>query len=176
MRYQDCVDTMQATDEWSDGGIPGWLQVPGDAQVNAATGLATDYLNHFIEAIMLLEMIPSCPDCRDDFFEWRPMTYREHFAASRFSARELAIAAYDRADATARGSLDALAGAMTAMLEATRAAMVADMPADAAGILAARAAAWLRPLVARAGAVINGVADGDGSPAPQGAVDALLQR
>ena len=38
-----------------------------DANINPATGLATDYLNHFNEAIMLLEMLSSCPECRDDF-------------------------------------------------------------------------------------------------------------
>ena len=31
------------------------------ANINPRTGLATDYLNHFNEAIMLLEMIPDMP-------------------------------------------------------------------------------------------------------------------
>ena len=30
--------------------------------INPATGLATDYLNHFNEAIMLLDMLAHCPD------------------------------------------------------------------------------------------------------------------
>src|SRR3954466_5219569 len=62
------------------------------ANINPRTGLATDYLNHFNEAIMLLEMIPDMPDCAEDFLTWRPLSYREHFAASKFRARELAIA------------------------------------------------------------------------------------
>src|SRR5450830_1066934 len=72
------------------------------ANINPRTGLATDYLNHFNEAIMLLEMLSSCPDCRDDFLGWRPMSYREHFEASRFKGRVLAIAAYDAADPSLR--------------------------------------------------------------------------
>jgi hypothetical protein len=37
-----------------------------DANINPASGLATDYLNHFNEAIMLLEILSSCPDFRHD--------------------------------------------------------------------------------------------------------------
>jgi hypothetical protein len=67
------------------------------ANINPRTGLATDYLNHFNEAIMLLEMIPDMPECAEEFLEWQPRSYREHFAASNFKARELAIEAYDSA-------------------------------------------------------------------------------
>src|SRR3954471_3766407 len=73
------------------------------ANINPRTGLATDYLNHFNEAIMLLEMIPDLPDCAEEFLGWRPLSYREHFAASSFRARELAIAAYEAADPALRG-------------------------------------------------------------------------
>src|SRR5215831_11410791 len=66
--------------------------------INPVTCLATDYLNHFNEAIMLLEMLPMAPECKDDFLAWQPMSYCEHFAASRFKHRDLAIAAYAAAD------------------------------------------------------------------------------
>ena len=106
------------------------------------------------------------------------MSYREHFAASRFKGRAMAIAAYDAADIDVRGSLDTLAGTMTAVLAATRAAMSANMPPETAAALADRAAALLKPLVARAGAVINGGAMiNSGDPqAPQAVVDALMKR
>jgi hypothetical protein len=68
------------------------------ANINPRTGLATDYLNHFNEAIMLLEMIPDMPECAEDFLTWQPLSYREHFMASNFKARDLAIEAYDAAD------------------------------------------------------------------------------
>ena len=70
-----------------------------EANINPATGLATDYLNHFNEAIMLLDMLPSSPEFRDDFLRWQPVSYREHFAGSHFKGRDTAIAAYERADA-----------------------------------------------------------------------------
>jgi hypothetical protein len=104
------------------------------------------------------------------------MSYRQHFEASRFTGRAMAIAAYDSADANVRGCLDSLAGAMTTVLATTRAAMSADMPQDAAAALANRAAALLKPLVARAGAVINGEdADGGDQVTPQAAVDRLMK-
>src|SRR2546430_6889957 len=52
------------------------------ANINPRTGLATDYLNHFNEAVMLLEMIPDIPECAEDFLQWRPLSYAEHFTAS----------------------------------------------------------------------------------------------
>jgi hypothetical protein len=67
------------------------------ANINPQTGLATDYLNHFNEAIMLLEMIPDIPECADDFLAWSPLSYAEHFWASNFKARDLAIEAYESA-------------------------------------------------------------------------------
>src|SRR5512132_2018096 len=70
------------------------------ANINPRTGLATDYLNHFNEAIMLLEMIPDMPECADDFLEWHPRTYREHFEASNLKARDLTISVYDSANPT----------------------------------------------------------------------------
>ena len=51
------------------------------------------------------------------------MSYREHFRLSHFKTRDVAVAAYDRADPDIRNSLDTLAVTMTIVLEATRAAM-----------------------------------------------------
>src|SRR5881394_3285331 len=79
------------------------------ANINPRTGLATDYLNHFNEAIMLLEMIPDMPDCFEDFLGWQPLSYREHFTASNFKGRDLAIAAYEKAEPGVREEFDNLA-------------------------------------------------------------------
>src|SRR5450631_3341079 len=93
------------------------------ANINPRTGLATDYLNHFNEAIMLLEMIPDMPERAEDFLGWQPLSYREHFAASNFKARELAISAYDTADAGIRTEFDNITSAMTSILTAVGTAM-----------------------------------------------------
>ncbi len=126
---------------------------------------------------MLLELLANGQECLDDFLGWQPMTYCEHFEASRLKERNLMIVAYKAADPSLRGSLDALAGTMNAVLEATRATITADLPPERIGALAEHAAAWLRPLVARAGAVINGEPSGKLLPdAPQAIVDELMKR
>ncbi|MBV9558729.1 MAG: hypothetical protein JO254_16820 [Pseudolabrys sp.] len=148
------------------------------ANINPSTGLATDYLNRFNEAIMLLEMLSACPDCIEDVLAWKPATYRQHFADSQFKDRALAIEAYDAADPAVRHCIDTLAETMTAVLEATRTALRGNLPADVATQLAEKSAASLRPLVAHAGAIINGetVADDIADAVPQSTVDQLMKR
>src|SRR5258708_32219779 len=92
------------------------------ANINPRTGLATDYLNHFNEAIMLLEMIPDIPECAEDFLLWYPLPYREHFMASHFKARDLAIEAHESADAGIRAEFDNITSAITPILPALSAA------------------------------------------------------
>ena len=129
MKYQDCVEAVQAAERRPIGACAPRL---ADANINPATGLSTDYLNHFTEAIMLLEMLSSCPECLDDFLGWRPKSYREHFAASRFSDRD----AGDRRLRRRRSEparLPRHAGRHDdRRAEATRAAMSADLAAGVA--------------------------------------------
>jgi hypothetical protein len=126
------------------------------ANINPRTGLATDYLNHFNEAIMLLEMIPDMPQCAEDFLGWQPLSYREHFMASNFKARDLAISAYDSADAGIRAEFDRITGAMTSILTAVGAAMRQGRDDVTRARLAEQATGWVKPLVTLAGGIING--------------------
>jgi hypothetical protein len=145
------------------------------ANINPNTGLATDFLNHFNEAIMLLELLPAAPDCEEDFVAWRPMSYQDHFEASHFKDRELAIAAYEAANPAARRALDDIAMSLNAILVATREAIQIGLSPQAVEKLSVQTVGWLKPLVARAGAVINGNASFiDQADAPQVAVDALF--
>ncbi len=143
--------------------------------INPATGLATDYLNHFNEAIMLLEAAANCLDCLADFHAWRRLSYCEHFRISRLKDRNLIVAAYASADPAARACLDRLAATMTTVIEQTRACMTDDLAPRAAVELAERAAAWLKVLVTRAGNAINGTAELAGPEAPQAAIDRLMR-
>ena len=131
------------------------------ANINPRTGLATDYLNHFNEAIMLLEMVPDIPECADDFLGWHPLSYREHFTASNFKARELAIEAYDSADPDVRTEFDNVTTAMTSILTAVGAAMREARQDKTRATLAEQATGWVKPLVALAGGIINGGAEAD---------------
>src|SRR3954470_5083639 len=149
------------------------------ANINPTTGLATDYLNHFNEAIMLLDLLPTTPECIVELNGWEPLSYEEHFAASHFRDRELAIAAYNAAEPMARTRLNELADTMNALLVATCEAFQRRSSLDAANALAAETAARLKPLVARAGAVINGYdvehAEDMTTGEQQATVDALFE-
>lgn len=126
------------------------------ANINPRTGLATDYLNHFNEAIMLLELIPDMPDCYELFLEWQPLSYAEHFIKSNFKARDLAIAAYESAQPNVRAEFDTVVATMTSILTAVSDGMREVQQDKTRARLAEQAAEWVKPLVGVAGGVING--------------------
>lgn len=65
--------------------------------IHEETLLATDYLNHLNEIIMLLGMIPSMPECLEDAHAWEPKTSVQHFRDSSFADKDLAVFAYENA-------------------------------------------------------------------------------
>ena len=67
------------------------------ANINPSSFLATDYLNHYNEIVMLLEMVPDMPDLAVDTYAWAPKSYIRHFQESGFTARDLAVEAYENA-------------------------------------------------------------------------------
>ena len=82
------------------------------ANINPKTGLATDYLNHVNEIIMLMELVPDAPECLEDCRAWQPMSYIEHFQGSSIADRDLAIEAYAFSPPEFRDTLDRLASEM----------------------------------------------------------------
>ncbi len=65
------------------------------ANINSASFLATDYLNHYNEIIMLLEMVPDMPDLVEDTYDWAPKSYAQHFIDSGFKDTDLAVEAFE---------------------------------------------------------------------------------
>jgi hypothetical protein len=97
------------------------------AKIVHGTGLSTDYLNVFNEAVMLFGMLADMPDMIEDLRAWQPLSYEEHFRRSGFQARDLAIAAYRAADPTVREPFDALSveiGTMIANAVSDASAMI----------------------------------------------------
>jgi hypothetical protein len=137
---------------------------PGIPNINPATGLSTDYLNHFSEALMALEMVRDMPECVDDLRAWQPKTYAEHFAGSRLSHRGEIIQMYEAAPRPLREALDALAEVLNARLAEAREAAVRHRPID-------HAAAALRPLIAQLAVLINGSMERS-----QTAIDAMFPK
>jgi len=65
--------------------------------VNEQTLLATDYLNHFNEVVMTLEMLADMPELLEEAQMWAPKAYKDHFRDSTIADKELAIEAFDHA-------------------------------------------------------------------------------
>lgn len=144
------------------------------ANINPRTGLATDYLNHFNEAIMLLELVPDMPDCYELFLEWQPLSYAEHFIKSNFKGRDLAIAAYEAAPPGVRAEFDAVVANMTSILSTVGEAMRTVQQDRTRATLAEQAAGWVKPMVGIAGGIINGRDQDTGVDASD--VDSIMAR
>lgn len=153
-----------------------------EANINPRTFLATDYLNHFNEVIMLVELIPSMPEVAEDVLDWVPKSYIEHFGESKFREKELAVAAWH----AARPSVRAALGAVVVELEATiheakdlvrGVTLTSPEFAEMANILIHTR---FRPLIDRASSIINGVpahdvaADHLPHPSAQESIDELF--
>lgn len=86
------------------------------ANISEKTLLATDYLNHFNEIVMLIEMVPDMPDMIEDCRLWHPKSYQQHFKDSGFSEKELAIEAYDHVPNKFRLPFEATIAQMDAVI------------------------------------------------------------
>ena len=143
------------------------------SNVNPQTFLATDYLNHFNEVVMLLELVAEAPELIDELVAWHPRSYPEHFAASALADRDLAIAAYQAAPACYRRPFDATVTAMNARVLDAVGRLTAQIEAGdaAARDLAAVVVADLRRLIDCASAIIHGSV----GTLEQDEIDALLE-
>lgn len=142
--------------------------------INPISFLATDYLNHFNEFVMVLDLVASCPEMLDELTAWSPKSYPRHFEESGFAARDLAVAAYQLAPTAYRVPFDASIAKLDSIAEACLAAIVpllegGDAPAELA-TLAAAFSSRMRAEIDKANALINAVA----AVAHQEDVDALL--
>ena len=45
--------------------------------------LASDYLNHFNQIVMIIELLGQQPELAEDIRQWRPLSFIEHFESSR---------------------------------------------------------------------------------------------
>jgi len=156
--------------------------IPG-TNINESTLLASDYLNHFHELVMLFEALSSEPDgFSEDLLAWRPLTYEEHFTQSGFRDKNLAIAAYRRAPHKIRARFDEAVSRLHG--EALTLVVTVGNELDGGGDLenACRvAASRLRLLIDEANSIANGeipAERGDteeqGEVSSQAAIDAMF--
>lgn len=106
-------------------------RISGNRSISAISYLATDYLNHFNEVIMLLDMIVDMPDLIDELLSWQPKTYFEHFKKSALADEALIVEAYFAAEPEDRNALAIITTEMENIIKDTiQASTDNDEPMD----------------------------------------------
>ncbi|HEY4164045.1 MAG TPA: hypothetical protein VGM59_13350 [Dongiaceae bacterium] len=142
--------------------------------VNDKTLLATDYLNHINEIVMLLDLVPDAPECLEDCKAWQAIGYQDHFRNSHIADRDLAIEAYDYAPPTFREPFDRLVSEMNRLIAISidrLDAIIAEGNPDITRFTAERASRNLQDLIGQTSAVINGT----DHVVDQAQIDALME-
>lgn len=160
----------------------GFAELSGQAEahnVSPVTLLATDYLNHFNEVLMLLEMLPMAPDCAADARAWAPKSYERHFEESGFTDRGFVIRAYAAAPPEYRMPFDmtiaALDGQIAAAVEECCGLAEAGAEETALAMAVERHLPALRATAERASALIHGYLEPEqAADDAQSAIDALF--
>ena len=146
------------------------------SNINETTFLATDYLNHLNEAVMMIELVPSTPDILEAALCWRPKTYREHFLGSDLAAADLACRAYEVAPEHFRVPFDLMIRAIQRRISGTLAALEPLVEAGdhrQIGLVVLSSCQALQDLIRVAAAIVNGSAQiADCTPTAQPAVAA----
>jgi len=130
--------------------------------INAQTLLATDYLNHLNEPIMLFEMVADVPELLEELAAWKPKSYVDHFADSTFTDKDLAIEAYAIAPAIYKEAFDetidsakqCIATAIEAMSTLSEQNRI-----DEVRVVATEVSEILGSLIGKASSIINGQVD-----------------
>jgi hypothetical protein len=127
--------------------------------ISETTLLATDYLNHFNEIIMLLEMVPDMPDMLAEAKEWQPKDYVEHFASSTCPFRDLAIELYPHVPTRYKEPFETTILQLQAVIDGTLRHAETARSRDDARLLRQKITIALEPmhrLVDVAGSIIHG--------------------
>lgn len=168
-RLKQTGEIMDGSTRLGDGALD--AEALKRANVNPATGLATDYLNHFNEAVMLIEMAADMPDLAEEILAWRPCAYEDHFERTGYTGKAVAIAAWRAAPRAVRAHFETLTAALDAALARAQAAVAAGDFSEAKRV----AEDDVEPLLAAARACVNGQGEDTGDrSAAQAGVDALF--
>ena len=141
------------------------------SNINTDSLLATDYLNHFNEIVMLFDLAADMPDCFQDAAAWQPLSYQEHFTRSNLSDKDLAIEAYGHSPDDIRARFDRTVAELDAFLldGIERCLVILEHEGSERFRLAcSEAAAESRGYIDRLSAVIHGT---DGHVAQQSGFD-----
>lgn len=142
--------------------------------INEQTLLATDYLNHFNEIVMILEMVPDMPDILDEAKEWQPKSYKDHFRDSTIADKDLAVEVYDHVPDKYRLPFERTIAQIDRLIQSCIAKLEKDVARNDPDLLRENARIMSRTiqiLMDTAGAIIHGNA----ATLDQEEIDALIE-
>lgn len=156
------------------------VQLLAAANINPVSFLATDYLNHFNEVVMLMEMVSAMPDMIDDVMAWEPRGYTDHFEQSVFADKDLAIEAYHAAPSEFREGFEAVVTELDKKIIDTQIMLSgvdtsATMDPAVADRMMTTIVTELRPAIDRASCIINAVDGALGVPANDQSDEATMR-
>jgi hypothetical protein len=138
---------------------PAWRAKVAGTLINPDTLLATDYMNHFNEVVMLIEMLPDMPDMLPDCMAWTCKTYAQHFLDSNLPYGQLAADAYQHAPVAIISAFEFTVGQLSSVINLTieRAAFaIASNATDETRMAVDAGIATMRKLSETLGGIING--------------------
>ncbi len=136
-----------------------WQARVAGANISQQTLLATDYLNHLNEIVMLMDILADMPELLDECLQWKPKSYQEHFRDSTFSDKELAIEAYNHVPARYKRPFEDTVAQMDSIVRQSLDRVAEAVKLNDPEILRARAKAGsqaLQRLIDVASSIIHG--------------------
>lgn len=144
-----------------------------DTNINEQTLLATDYLNHFNEIVMILEMVPDMPEILEEAKEWLPKSYQEHLLDSTFSDKELAAEAYNHVPNKFRAPFEQTVSQIDALIATTIDRLETDIAGGDMNLVRENATALSR-VIQRLMDVASGIINGSAHTMEQSEIDDLI--
>lgn len=160
-------------DAAGDDGYQAMRRKVEGSNIDTTTLLATDYLNHFNEIVMLLEMIPDMPEIMDDVKAWQPKAYKAHFMDSTIAEKDLAIEAYDHVPAVYREPFERTIEQINAMIPSAIERLDKNLADGEAEVLKANAQTMSR-LIQRLMDTASAIIHGSEKTMDQSEIDILL--
>ncbi len=126
---------MMSTGGWDETAYDAMRERVADSNLDPVTLLATDYLNHFNEIVMLLEMVADMPEMLEDVKEWQPKHYCDHFRDSTIADKDIAVEAYPLVPPMYKGPFEATVEAINQLIADTVQKLDNQMKWDATDLL-----------------------------------------
>jgi len=108
-----------------------WREKVKGTLINPNTLLATDYMNHFNEVMMLVEMLPDMTDILPDCVGWQSKTYPEHFFQIGLDYGPLSAEAYRHVTSSIKVPFELTVAQLNAVIHLTVKRATATIVIDA---------------------------------------------